>query len=116
MSKLIQKILDIGGCDAETEWGQGYDDGVNAAVNVVEEYFEQSTLNQNQEVVFDWLKERYKKYNERPSTIIYFLSIHYSFAFEDHGKAKRAFGALNSAQELQVLQVFSDWALEQEDK
>lgn len=49
MNELIQKLLDIGGCDAETDWARGYDDGVNAAVDVVEEYFERLTLNQNQE-------------------------------------------------------------------
>lgn len=34
---LIQKLFDIGGCDAEDEWSRGYDDGVNAAIEVVKE-------------------------------------------------------------------------------
>lgn len=37
--QLIQKLLDIGGCGAETEWGKGYDDGVDARIEVVEDYF-----------------------------------------------------------------------------
>ncbi|HCU0724751.1 TPA: DUF3850 domain-containing protein [Enterococcus faecalis] len=32
---LIQALYDIGGCDAEDEWSRGYDDGVNAAIEVV---------------------------------------------------------------------------------
>ncbi|EPM8140034.1 DUF1642 domain-containing protein [Enterococcus faecalis] len=34
---LIQALYDIGGCEAEDEWGRGYDDGVNAAIEVVKE-------------------------------------------------------------------------------
>lgn len=34
---LIQALYDIGGCDAEDEWARGYDDGVNAAIDVVKE-------------------------------------------------------------------------------
>ncbi|HHX0247028.1 TPA: DUF1642 domain-containing protein [Enterococcus faecalis] len=34
---LIQKLFDIGGCEAEDEWARGYDDGVNAAIEVVKE-------------------------------------------------------------------------------
>ncbi|EGO5829884.1 DUF1642 domain-containing protein [Enterococcus faecalis] len=34
---LIQALYDIGGCDAEDEWSRGYDDGVNAAIEVVKE-------------------------------------------------------------------------------
>ncbi|EHD3773220.1 TPA: DUF3850 domain-containing protein [Enterococcus faecalis] len=34
---LIQALYDIGGCDAKDEWSRGYDDGVNAAIEVVKE-------------------------------------------------------------------------------
>lgn len=34
---LIQALYDIGGCDVEDEWSRGYDDGVNAAIEVVKE-------------------------------------------------------------------------------
>ncbi|HHX0198561.1 TPA: RNA-binding protein, partial [Enterococcus faecalis] len=34
---LIQALYDIGGCDAEDEWSRGYDDGVNASIEVVKE-------------------------------------------------------------------------------
>lgn len=56
MSELIQKLLDIGGCDAKTEWSKGYDAGINNAINVVEEYFKQPQLNEDQQQVLGWLK------------------------------------------------------------
>lgn len=34
---LIQKLFDIGGCEAEDEWSRGYDDGVNAAIEFIKE-------------------------------------------------------------------------------
>lgn len=34
---LIQALYDIGGCEAEDEWARGYDDGVNAAIDVIKE-------------------------------------------------------------------------------
>ena len=34
---LIQALYDIGGCDAEDEWSKGYDDGVNASIEVIKE-------------------------------------------------------------------------------
>ncbi|HAP4931519.1 TPA: DUF1642 domain-containing protein [Enterococcus faecalis] len=34
---LIQALYDIGGCEAEDEWSRGYDDGVNAAIDVTKE-------------------------------------------------------------------------------
>lgn len=34
---LIQALCDIGGCEAEDEWARGYDDGVNASIEVVKE-------------------------------------------------------------------------------
>ncbi len=41
---LIQALCDIGGCDAEDEWSRGYDDGVNAAIKVVQEYKTQEKI------------------------------------------------------------------------
>lgn len=35
---LIQALYDIGGCEAEDEWARGYDEGVNAAIEVIKEH------------------------------------------------------------------------------
>ncbi|HAP5355197.1 DUF3850 domain-containing protein [Enterococcus faecalis] len=34
---LIQALYDIGGCEAEDEWARGYDEGVNAAIEIAKE-------------------------------------------------------------------------------
>lgn len=114
MSELIQKLLDIGGCDGETEWARGYDDGVNAAINVVEEYLDQSTLNENQQIVLEWLKKEYAERNLFPTEVAWLL-------FENVGNGyfepeeERAFENLNKLQEAQVLQEFASWVEQEED-
>lgn len=38
--ELVQRLLDIGGCEAEEEtWEKGFDDGVDACIDIVEDYF-----------------------------------------------------------------------------
>ena len=38
--EIVQRLLDIGGCGAKEEtWGKGFDDGVDACIEVVEDYF-----------------------------------------------------------------------------
>lgn len=39
MNELVQRLMDIGGCEAEEEWARGFDDGVDASIDVVEDYF-----------------------------------------------------------------------------
>ena len=45
--ELVQRLLDIGGCEAEEEtWEKGYDDGVDASIDVVEDYFKHCNLDE----------------------------------------------------------------------
>lgn len=114
MSDLIQKLLDIGGCDAETEWAKGYDDGVNAAINVVEEYSKQPQFDKNQQIVLDLLKKEYAERNLFPTEVAWLL-----FESVDNGyfepEEERAFENLNKLQEAQVLQAFASWVEQEED-
>lgn len=54
---LIQALCDIGGCDAEDEWSRGYDDGVNAAIEVIKELKVQGKVifSHEEKFVADWL-------------------------------------------------------------
>ena len=54
---LIQKLFDIGGCEAEDEWARGYDDGVNAAIEVIKELKVQGKVifSHEEKFVADWL-------------------------------------------------------------
>lgn len=54
---LIQALYDIGGGDAEDEWARGYDDGVNAAIEVIKELKVQGKVifSHEEKFVADWL-------------------------------------------------------------
>lgn len=54
---LIQALYDIGGCEAEDEWARGYDEGVNAAIEVIKELKVQGKVIFSHEEKFmaDWL-------------------------------------------------------------
>ncbi len=54
---LIQALYDIGGCEAEDEWARGYDDGVNAAIEVIKELKVQGKVifSHEEKFVADWL-------------------------------------------------------------
>ena len=113
--QLIQKLLDIGGCSAETEWARGYDDGVNAAIDVVERYFDQPTLNDNQQVLLKWLKKKCDDCAFIPfSPFPAIRSLYYLGLDLDEIEVRNIIDELNRKQQAQVLRVFSDWVLEQE--
>ena len=46
--ELVQRLMDIGGCGAEEEWARGFDDGVDASIDVVEDYFNHCKLDEPQ--------------------------------------------------------------------
>ena len=71
-------------------------------------------LDTNQQTVLEWFKNRYIDYNERLSTIIYFLTVHYPYGTDEHLSVKRIFRKLSKQEEAQVLQAYANWALEQE--
>lgn len=54
---LIQAFYDIGGCDAEDEWARGYDEGVNAAIEVIKELKVQGKVvfSHEEKFVADWI-------------------------------------------------------------
>lgn len=56
---LIQALYDIGGCDAEDEWARGYDDGVNASIEVVKELKVHGKVifSHEEKFVADWLND-----------------------------------------------------------
>lgn len=112
--KRVKAAFDVGTMSLEDfeEWTEKNVDDL--AKSIVEAL--QPQLNENQQVVLDWLKERQLEFNERPSTTIYFLTIHYPYGLDDVAKAKKAFSKLNKPEENQVLELFSKWAQEQEEE
>lgn len=58
---LIQALYDIGGCEAEDEWARGYDEGVNAAIEVIKELEvqEKAIVPKFVAIELDKLKDKY---------------------------------------------------------
>ena len=112
--EIVQRLLDIGGCEAETEWAKGYDEGVNNAINVVEEYFKQPQLNENQQIVLEWLKYKYTITDIEPIELFWRFHVNSKNKYRER-RAYRAYKSLTSQAQLEVLQVFSQLALEQEE-
>lgn len=45
--ELVQRLMDIGGCGAAEEtWEKGFDDGVDASIDVAEDYFNYCKINE----------------------------------------------------------------------
>lgn len=114
MNETVKRIAELKLCGSDSR-AQSYNEGLKAAIHILESC-DQPQLNENQQIVLDWLKERQLKFNERPSTTIYFLTIHYPYGLDDVAKAKKAFSKLNKPEETQVLEVFFRWAQEQEEE
>lgn len=107
MSKVVKRIakLQLYGNDLRA---QAYNEGLTAAIHIVESQ-EQPQLNENQQQVLDWLKDYYKE--NRPFTtafgaIMNIASKRWMFIKQN----------LTENQQDQVLEVFSRWALEQEEE
>lgn len=82
-------------------------------VNVFEEY-EQPQLNENQQIVLDWLKEYMLDDSDFYNTI-YASKQLYSYGVP-YGEESKAFTKLNNRELAQVLELFSKWAQEQEEE
>ena len=81
-------------------------------IDWIEAKFSEPKLNENQEIVLEWLKKEYAESNLFPIEIAWLL-----FESVDSGyfepEEERAFENLNKSQEAQVLQEFASW-VEQE--
>ena len=84
----------------------------------VDQIFELSLpmqLNENQQVVLEWLKNIYNgPIMINPIGVVF--SLHNEFLKGSEIDAVGAYVELGFDEEIQVLQVFSQWALEQEDE
>ena len=82
---------------------------------VKEAIFAQPQLNENQQIVLEYLKRRFSEEPDIFKKSIFKPIEHLLYNFWDD-KLNDAFYALDLKQESQALQEFSQWALEQEAK
>lgn len=75
---------------------------------------EKPSLNENQQIVLEWLKEVYTDNDEGYFSVISYLTKP-TTKEEVHDPAHIALACLNPDEEVQVLAAFAEWALEQEE-
>ncbi|MEB8400969.1 hypothetical protein NGG61_13660 [Enterococcus casseliflavus] len=76
---------------------------------------DQPQLNENQQIVLDWLKNIYNSpIIINPIAVVF--SLHNELVKDSEIDAVEAYEELGFDEEIQVLQVFSQWAQEQEEE
>ena len=85
-----------------------------AMEKVKEAIFAQPQLNENQQIVLEWLKE-YMLDNSDFYNTVYASKQLYSYGVP-YGEESKAFTKLNNRELAQVLELFSKWAQEQEEE
>ena len=79
--------------------------------------FDQPQLNDNQQIVLEWLKANVEQNNASPMCSVFLLGEWQTrIGSKEFRNIDIAYCSLDSKQQAQVLQVFSQWALEQEDE
>lgn len=75
----------------------------------------QPQLNENQQIVLEWLKKQYfQGYGPAIIRTIHLLQRENSIDISGSKAVTQAYRSLNTAEEAVVVKMFADWALEQE--
>lgn len=78
---------------------------------------EQPQLNENQQIVLEWLKANVEQDNASPMCAVFLLGEWQTrIGSKEFRNIDIAYCSLDSKQQAQVLQAFSQWALEQEEE
>lgn len=109
VSKVVKRIakLQLYGNDLRA---QAYNEGLTAAIHIVESQ-DQPQLNENQQIVLEWLKE------EKNNSNLTAFDCIYSFIYGNpEDLVTQNWAELNAKEEAQVLEAFGQWAQEQEEE
>ena len=111
--KRVKSAFEVGTMSLEDfeEWTEeNVDDLAKAIVDVL-----QPQLNENQQIVFEWLKGNYVQgYGAAVIRTIHLLQKENTI-ISGSKPITQAYRALNTAEEAVVVKMFADWALEQEE-
>lgn len=112
--KRAKSAFEVGTMSLEDfeEWTEeNVDDLAKAIVDVL-----QPQLNENQQIVFEWLKGNYVQgYGAAVIRTIHLLQKENTI-ISGSKPITQAYRALNTAEEAVVVKMFADWALEQEEE
>lgn len=113
--KRVKSAFEVGTMSLEDfeEWTEeNLDDLAKAIVDVL-----QPQLNENQQIVFEWLKGNYVQgYGAAVIRTIHLLQKENTVDISDSSYVRGAYRDLNTVEEAVVVKMFADWALEQEEE
>ncbi|MBO1084638.1 hypothetical protein [Enterococcus faecalis] len=75
--------------------------------------FKKPYLNENQQIVLDWLKERFNETEIKASCTGYLWKLHQSYIDDEADEAGIAYEELSYEEESEVVRVFAEWVIEQ---
>ena len=75
----------------------------------------QPQLNENQQIVLDWLKDRFNETEIKASCTGYLWKLHQSYIDDEADEAGIAYEELSYEEEAEMVRVFAEW-FEQERK
>ncbi|BDX45391.1 hypothetical protein [Enterococcus faecalis] len=81
----------------------------------IKQLIEESKLNENQQTVLDWLKERFNETEIKASCTGYLWKLHQSYIDDEADEAGIAYEELSYEEESEVVRVFAEWVIEQEE-
>lgn len=96
----------VDGLHFESEYSAGYTDALEWALKKMED--NQPTFTEDQQIIFDWLKTK----NTDFVALIVFYSINASLEFEMYD----IWSELSKKQQYQVLQAYTKWMADKEEK
>ncbi len=83
----------------------------------IKQLIEESKLNENQQIVLDWLKANVEQDNASPMCAVFLLGEWQTrIGSKELRSIDIAYCRLNPKQQAEVLQAFCQWAIEQEEK
>ncbi|WP_213335975.1 hypothetical protein [Enterococcus casseliflavus] len=113
--KRVKSAFEVGTMSLEDfeEWtDENVDDLAKAIVGVL-----QPQLNENQQIVLEWLKGSYVQgYGAAVIRTIHLLQKENTVDTSDISYVRGAYRELNTAEEAVVVKMFADWALGQEEE
>jgi oligoendopeptidase F len=118
VSETVKRITELQLCGSDSR-AQSYNEGLKAAIHILESC-DQPQLNENQQIVLEWLKrENFDSYIKSVLSNLYFyvnMTAIGDLENEEIQEMVNAYEELSQEDFAQVLQAFSTWVLEQEEE
>lgn len=110
MSETVKRITELQLCGSDSR-AQSYNEGLKSAIHILESC-EQPQLNENQQIVLEWLKLQAP--TAKPMQVIFWMMNNAAWGKLD--ELRKPIMHLTDKQQAQVLEEFGKWAQEQEEK